>query len=80
MLLATLLLLAPPATADTVRVAGQPSNHFRPSEALGAGIDRLSSKIVEAAYAPGTLAAVLSAGWGPVSYRLNTELHIEAWH
>jgi hypothetical protein len=64
-----------------VRVeVGRTVNRFRPTEALGAGIDRLRSTSVDGAYAPATLQAVLAAGWGPVSYRLNTELHIEAWH
>ncbi len=55
-------------------------NRFSPWLALGAGIDRLETGTVDSLYRPDVLAPVLSAGWGSVSYRLNTELHVEAWH
>jgi hypothetical protein len=29
---------------------------------------------------PTDVRAMLTAGWGPISYRLNTELSIQAWH
>ena len=71
------------AGADTIRVDVTPShatNQFRPAHALGAGIDRMSAAATDVVYAPAALAAVHAAGWGTVSYRLNTELHVEAWH
>jgi hypothetical protein len=71
---------APPVT-HTIRVdTGQVLNKFRPLTALGAGIDRLSTDAIDKLYQPSFLKQVLTAGWGAVSYRLNTELHIEAWH
>jgi hypothetical protein len=69
--------------AQTIRVDATPGhqlNSFRPARALGAGIDRMSSRTFDAAYDRARLDAVLAAGWGHVSYRLNTELHVEAWH
>jgi hypothetical protein len=53
---------------------------FVPSEALGAGIDRLSSMAAERLFTQPAVEKVLSAGWQTVSYRQNTELHVEAWH
>jgi hypothetical protein len=53
---------------------------FRPNEALGASIDRVPTGSVDALYSPRVIEQILSAGWGAVSYRLNTELHVEAWH
>ena len=55
-------------------------NAFEPLLTLGAGIDRLESGTTDSLYREDQLAPVLSAGWGTVSYRLNTELHVEAWH
>lgn len=55
-------------------------NSFDPLLTLGAGIDRLESGTTDSLYREDQLAPVLSAGWGTVSYRLNTELHVEAWH
>src|SRR5215471_3489889 len=69
--------------ADEIRVEAAPSNQrssFRPQRALGAGIDRLPHAWTDVMYDPANLKTVLGAGWGAVSYRLNTELHVEAWH
>ena len=51
-----------------------------PEEALGAGIDRLNADAVEKLFTQPAIDTVLSAGWQTVSYRQNTELHVEAWH
>ena len=58
------------------KVAGE----FRPNEALGTSVDRVPTGSVDTLYSPAVLDRILSAGWGAVSYRLNTELHVEAWH
>src|SRR5262245_55348269 len=71
------------AAAGTIRVDAAPAhvlNRFTPARALGAGIDRMAKPAVEAGYVAPALPLVLAAGWQPVSYRLNTELHVEAWH
>src|SRR6476620_4127615 len=72
-----------PASAQVIRVKAAPgaeANSFVPEEALGAGIDRLSADAVEKQFTPEVVQKVLSAGWQTVSYRQNTELHVEAWH
>jgi hypothetical protein len=81
--LAACLAAVNPAAAQTISVDTTPSatsNTFRPNEALGAGIDRLSSAAVEKLFAQPAIDTILSAGWQTVSYRQNTELHVEAWH
>jgi hypothetical protein len=55
-------------------------NSFSPMRALGAGVDRLRTGVADKVLSPAYLKHLLSAGWQPVSYRQNTELHVEAWH
>lgn len=78
-----LAILASPAFAQSIRVDITPdhvANKFVPNQALGAGIDRMSAAAIDKLFTPEALEKVLSAGWQPVTYRQNTELHIEAWH
>ena len=58
----------------------QAVNTFNPLRDLGAGIDRFEPGSVELQFSEAMLKPVLASGWGAVSYRLNTELHVEAWH
>jgi hypothetical protein len=53
---------------------------FDPDQALGSSMDILSHDIVEKIYTPEMVKQCLSAGWGPITYRQNTELSIGAWH
>ena len=55
-------------------------NSFSPVRALGAGVDRLRLGVADKVLSEPFLKQVLSAGWQSVSYRQNTELHVEAWH
>ena len=55
-------------------------NTFSPLRALGAGVDRLRPGVADKALSGTFLKEILSAGWQPISYRQNTELHVEAWH
>jgi hypothetical protein len=55
-------------------------NSFIPNQTLGAGIDRIPQVVIDATFSSATVNKVLEAGWGPVSYRQNTELYTEAWH
>jgi len=53
---------------------------FDPDKALGSSMDILSHDVVEKIYTPEMVKQCLSAGWGPITYRQNTELSIGAWH
>jgi len=69
--------------AQTIRVDAAPehsTNSIVPSRAMGAGIDRLPYGATDKLLVEPMVKEVLSAGWGTVSYRQNTELHMEAWH
>jgi F5/8 type C domain len=71
------------AHAQTIDVDITPShlrNSFVPNQTLGAGIDRIPKTVVDTQFDKATVDKVLEAGWGPVSYRQNTELYMEAWH
>jgi hypothetical protein len=67
----------------TVRVDATPShgiNSFDPDRALGSSVDVLSHSEIDKVYSPHILEESLSAGWGPITYRNNTELRMAAWH
>ncbi|MGA8152542.1 MAG: discoidin domain-containing protein [Terriglobales bacterium] len=80
---ATLFLLVSPLLCQQITVDATPghaTNSFNPLHTLGAGIDRDPLDSVQTIYDPDHVATMLSAGWGPISYRLNTERSIQAWH
>src|SRR5437762_12065458 len=67
----------------TVRVdvtAGHEINSFNPDSALGSSIDVLSHNDIDQVYSPHIIQESLSAGWGPITYRNNSELRMAAWH
>jgi hypothetical protein len=69
--------------AQTVQVDATPShvaNRFSPLYALGTTVDRVPSNATDTFFRPDQLKQLLSAGWGTVSYRQNTELFVQAWH
>jgi hypothetical protein len=69
------------AAAQTITVdMSHTTNHFVPSETLGAGVDRIPAAAIDADLLPSSLQQTLSSGWQPVSFRQNTELAVEAWH
>ena len=66
---------------STIRIdARRPLKTFDPDLTLGTSIDILPQGIVDKVYTPAILKESLSAGWGPITYRQNTELQGAAWH
>jgi hypothetical protein len=71
------------AQTATVQVDINPAhviNSFDPDSALGSSIDVLSRTGIDKVYSPLILQEALSAGYGPITYRNNTELRMAAWH
>ncbi len=69
--------------AQTVLVDATPShvvNTFSPLYALGSTVDRVPSNATDMFFRPDQIKQVLSAGWGVISYRQNTDLFVQAWH
>jgi hypothetical protein len=90
-LLITLFVLAVDSTGlgqqtgkpaiTTIHVdASHPLKSFDPDVALGTSIDILPQGVVDKIYTREILKESLSAGWGPITYRQNTELQGAAWH
>jgi hypothetical protein len=78
------LCAAQPASlklGSAVRVdASRVLNAFDPDIALGSSMDILPPGVVDKIYTGPMIEECLSAGWGPITYRQNTELQIAAWH
>ena len=68
---------------QTIRVDATPGhavNTFSPLYALGSTVDRVPSNATDVFFRPDQIKQVLSAGWGVISYRQNTDLFVQAWH
>jgi hypothetical protein len=77
------LFLVIGADAQTVQIDAAPShvvNTFSPVRALGATVDRIPSNTTDIFFRPDQVKQILEAGWGPITYRQNTELFVQAWH
>lgn len=71
------------STTGVVHVDTRPQhlvNTFDPDEAIGSSIDVLSRQEIDRVYSPHILQESLSAGYGPITYRNNSELRMAAWH
>lgn len=70
------------ARAQTVHVDASPARAiaFDPDKTMGSSMDILSAREFETVYSAPNIKESLSAGWGPITYRQNTELTIDAWH
>jgi hypothetical protein len=69
--------------AQTVKVDISPDhvvNKFSPLYALGSTVDRVPSNATDMFFRPDQIEKVVSAGWGVISYRQNTDLFVQAWH
>jgi len=74
---------APRCGAQTVTIDAAPGhvvNTFSPIYALGSTVDRVPSNATDMFFRPDQIKQVLSAGWGVISYRQNTDLFVQAWH
>lgn len=79
----SLTILSLGVLAQTVRVDATPShvaNTFSPLRAFGTTVDRIPSNTTDIFFRPDQIKQILEAGWGPISYRQNTELFVQAWH
>ncbi len=77
------LILAVWAPAQTVKIDATPShvaNIFSPLQALGTTLDRIPTNTTDIFFRPDQIKQILEAGWGPITYRQNTELFVQAWH
>jgi hypothetical protein len=71
------LFLPKPSMSIFLQAKPLPST---PDQSLGSSLDILPAKQFEKIFSPGIIKQSLSAGWGPITYRQNTELTIAAWH
>src|ERR1700727_1223148 len=55
-------------------------NSFDHYRSLGSSVCVLSHNGIDQVYTPHILQESLSAGWGPITYRNNSELRMAAWH
>lgn len=82
-ILGNLIFAALPGFSQTITVDATPShvvNRFSPLYALGSTVDRVPSNATDVFFRPDQVQKVLSAGWGVMSYRQNTDLFVQAWH
>ena len=77
---AAVAAFAQTATIQVDITPGHAINSFDPDSALGSSIDVLSKTGIDKVYTPHIVQEALSAGWGPITYRNNTELRMAAWH
>jgi len=69
-----------PGGVSAIVSADHPINRLIPTEALGAGIDGHEKGECAQMFTEKNITEMLSAGLGPLTYRLRTELGSEAWH
>jgi hypothetical protein len=69
-----------PFAVSAVVIADHPVNQCVPTKALGAGVDGHERDECARMFTEKNIAEMRSAGFGPLTYRLRTELAGEAWH
>jgi len=71
---------SPDATVHIDITPSHQINSFDPDSALGSSLDVLSRRDIDRVHTPHIVQESLSAGWGPITYRNNSELRMAAWH
>ena len=69
-----------PFAVSALVVANRPVNQCVPTQALGAGVDGHEQGECARMFTDKNIAEMRSAGFGPLTYRLRTELAGEVWH
>ena len=69
-----------PFVASAIVCADHPINQCVPTRALGAGVDGHEKGECARMFTDKNIAEMLSAGFGPLTYRLRTELAGDVWH
>lgn len=69
-----------PLVVSATVLADHPVNQCVPTQALGAGVDGHEQGECERMFTDNNMAEMRSAGFGPLTYRLRTELAGEVWH
>src|SRR3974390_2044116 len=74
--------VSPHTFAQTLHVDTTPAHavKFDPDKAMGTSMDILPAREFDKVYSEPIIKEGLSAGWGPITYRQNTELTYSAWH
>ena len=71
---------SPRAAVVTVHTERAPVNRFDPTATFGAGLDGHSKGVLADIYTAANIRAMLGVGFSVATYRLRTELGVEAWH
>src|SRR5262249_11295774 len=79
-LTASVLAQSPDLTVHIDTTPDHQINSFDPDSALGSSLDVLSRRDIDRVHTPHIVQEALSAGWGPLTYRNNSELRMAAWH
>src|SRR4029077_11577943 len=69
-----------PFAVSALVLANRPVNQCVPTKALGAGVDGHEQGECARMFTDKNIAEMRSAGFGPLTYRLRTELSGEVWH
>jgi hypothetical protein len=69
-----------PFAVSAIVLADHPVNQCVPTQALGAGVDGHEQGECARMFTNKNIAEMRSAGFGPLTYRLRTELAGEVWH
>ena len=69
-----------PFSVSALVLANRPVNQCVPTQAIGAGVDGHEQGECARMFTDKNIAEMRSAGFGPLTYRLRTELAGEVWH